>query len=117
MPDDVLQRIAEADPKLGGFVFDISRFYKTFYEGFGVSGGFYIHDPSAVAYVIDPSLFETESARVRVDVDGLGLGQTIAAFGPVPDFWEPWTGAPEVQVCVGVDGPRFLELYEATLSP
>ena len=116
MPDDVLRRVAEAEPKLGQFVFDISRFYRSFYESFGVTGGFYIHDPSAVAYVIDPSLFETEAARVRVDTDGLGLGQTIAAFGPVPDFWEPWTGAPEVQVCVEVDGPRFLELYEVTLS-
>ena len=41
-------------------------------------------DPSAVAYVIDPTLFETETARVRVDTDG--LGQTITAFDPVPDF-------------------------------
>jgi inosine-uridine nucleoside N-ribohydrolase len=116
MPDDVLQRVADAEPKLGQFVFDMSRFYKRFYESFGVTGGFYIHDPSAVAYVIDPTLFETEPARIRVDTDGLGLGQTITAFGPVPDFWEPWLGAPEVLVCVGVDGPRFLKLYETTFS-
>ena len=53
---------------------------------------------------------------MRVDTDGLGLGQTITAFGTPPDFWEPWIEAPVVQVCVGVDGARFLELYETTLS-
>jgi inosine-uridine nucleoside N-ribohydrolase len=116
MPDEVLERVAAGEPKVGGFVFDISRFYKRFYESFGVSGGFYVHDPSAVAYVIDPTLFETEAARVRVDTDGLGLGQTIAAFGTPPEFWEPWTGAPEVLVCVRVDGARFLELFESTLT-
>jgi inosine-uridine nucleoside N-ribohydrolase len=116
MPDDLLQRIADAEPKLGGFIFSISRFYKEFYETRGVSGGFYVHDPSAVAYVIDPGLFETEPARVRVDTDGLGAGQTITALGAPPDFWTAWHEAPEVRVCRKVDAARFLALYEATLS-
>jgi len=116
MPDDVLRRVAQADPELGGFVFRISRFYKRFHESIGVTGGFYVHDPSTVAWVIDPSLFETETARVRVDTDGMGLGQTIAAFGSLPEFWQPWTTAPPVEVCVKVDAVRFLKLYEATLS-
>lgn len=116
MTDDVLERVAAGDPELGSFVFRISRFYKRFYESVGVTGGFYVHDPSAVAYVIDPSLFETREARVRVDTDGMGLGQTIAAFGAPPDFWLPWVEAPAVQVCVGVDAPRFFALYESTLE-
>lgn len=116
MPDPVLERVAAAEPKLGGFVYEVSRFYKRFYESQGVTGGFYVHDPSAVAYVIDPTLFETEAARVRVDVDGLALGQTLTAFGTPPDFWTPWRDAPEVRVCVGVDAARFLDLYESTLS-
>jgi len=116
MPDAVLERIAAADPELGGFIFRISRFYKAFYDSQGVTGGFYVHDPSAVAYVVDPTLFETQGARVRVDTDGLALGQTIAAFGDPPDFWTPWREAPETKVCVKVDAARFLALYESTLS-
>jgi len=116
MPDEVLRRIADANPKLGTFIFAISRFYKHFYESHGVTGGFYVHDPSAVAYVIDPGLFETELARVRVDSEGLGAGQTIATFGTPPEFWTAWHEAPEVRVCRTVDAARFLRLYEATLG-
>ena len=48
--------------------------------------------------------------------EGFSAGHTIAAFGRPLDFWSPWVEAPEVDVCVGVDAERFLELYEATLS-
>jgi inosine-uridine nucleoside N-ribohydrolase len=116
MPDEVLRRIADAQPKVGKFIFAISRYYKRFYESVGVTGGFYVHDPSAVAYVIEPGLFETELARVRVDSEGLGAGQTIASFGTPPERWTAWHAAPEVRVCRKVDAARFLRLYESTLS-
>ncbi len=117
MPDELLQRIASANPKIGEFVFSITRFYKNFYESRGVLGGFYVHDPSAVAYVIAPELFETEAARVRVASEGLALGQTITTFrSPPPEFWTPWYQAPEVRVCTGVNSEQLLQLYESTLS-
>lgn len=117
MKDDLLERLAAANPTIGGFIWEISRFYKRFYESNGVTGGFYTHDPSAVAYVIDPALFETRQARVRVDTDGLAMGQTIAAFGTPLPFWTPWVEAPDSRVCVGVDAAAMLRLYEATLTP
>lgn len=117
MPDPLLRRVAEANPKLGEFIFSITRFYKNFYRSRGVVGGFYVHDPSAVAYVIDPDLFKTEAARVRVAAEGLALGQTITTFrSPPPEFWAPWYQAPEVRVCTGVKAEELLSLYEATLS-
>lgn len=116
MPDAVLERVAEATPKLGEFIFSMTRFYKAFYESRGVMGGFYVHDPSAVAYVIDPELFTTEAARVRVAVAGKAIGQTITTFGTPPEFWTAWHEAPEVEVCREVDAEEMLELYEATLS-
>jgi len=117
MSDDVLNRIAAADPRFGEFIFSISRFYKSFYESRGVHGGFFVHDPSAIAYVIAPDLFATRTGRVRVDSTGLAAGQTITTFGSPPEFWAPWHQAPAVEVCVGVDADRFLELYEATFRP
>jgi inosine-uridine nucleoside N-ribohydrolase len=117
MTDDILERMAEADPDFGGFIYSISRFYKDFYESRGVTGGFYVHDPSAVAYVIAPELFEVKAARVRVASAGLAAGQTITAFGTPPDFWTPWHEAPDSNVCVGVDEAGFLELYEETIKP
>ncbi len=116
MPDELLQRIAVANPEIGEFIFSITRFYKNFYRSRGVVGGFYVHDPSAIAYLIDPGLFETEAARVRVATVGLASGQTMTAFGMPPEFWTPWYQAPEVRVCTGVKAEELLSLYEATLS-
>ncbi len=116
LQDDLLERIAKANPKLGEFIYEITRFYKSFYESRGVSGGFYTHDPSAVAYVIDPGLFETEAGRVRVAPEGLAEGQTITAFGTPPEFWSAWYDAPPVEVCRGVEAEAMLELFESTLS-
>ena len=76
--DDRLERMAARDPKIGGFVYRISRFYKQFHDSMGVTGGFYVHDPSAVAYLIDPGIFSTDTARVRVVTEGIAIGQTIA---------------------------------------
>jgi inosine-uridine nucleoside N-ribohydrolase len=53
LDDARLERMAARDPRVGGFVYRISRFYKRFHEQTGVTGGFYVHDPSAVAYAID----------------------------------------------------------------
>lgn len=116
MTDEVLRRIAEANPRLGEFIFSITRFYKSFYESRGVHDGFYVHDPSAIAYVIDPELFETEAARVRVATEGLARGQTITAFGAPPEFWTAWHEAPEVRVCRSVSADQLLSLYESTLQ-
>ena len=116
LKDELLQRIAAANPQIGEFVYSISRFYKKFYESRGVVGGFHTHDPSAVAYVIDPELFETQAARVRVAPEGLAEGQTITALGTPPEFWAAWHTAPEVRVCTGVNAEEMLSLFETTLS-
>lgn len=117
MRDELLLRMAGKDERVGGFLYRISRFYRRFHESTGVTGGFYVHDPSAVAYVIDPSLFSTEKARVRVVTEGIAVGQTIAVAAPVPERWEAWRGRPEVKVCREVDAKRLLRLFETTITP
>jgi inosine-uridine nucleoside N-ribohydrolase len=37
----------------------------------------FLHDSSAVAYLLDPSLFTTRTSPVRVVCDGIAVGQTI----------------------------------------
>jgi inosine-uridine nucleoside N-ribohydrolase len=116
LQDDRLLRMAEKDDRVGAFLYRISRFYKRFHDATGVTGGFYVHDPSAVAYAIDPSLFTTEKARVRVVTEGIALGQTIAYSGPRVDQWEASRGRPEATVCRDVDGERLLRLFETTTT-
>jgi purine nucleosidase len=117
LQDDRLLRMAGKDERVGGFVYRISRFYKQFHDSTGVTGGFYVHDPSAVAYAIDPSLFATDKAKVRVVTEGIAIGQTIAVSGPRADQWEASRGRPQVTVCRNVDGERLLGLFETTVTP
>jgi inosine-uridine nucleoside N-ribohydrolase len=117
LQDDRLVRMAAKDERVGGFVYRISRFYKQFHEATGVTGGFYVHDPSAVAYVLDPSLFTTDKAQVRVVTEGIAIGETIAASGSRAERWPASRGRPEVTVCRDVDGERLLRLFETTVTP
>ena len=73
-------------------------------------GGLSLHDPMAVAAALDPSLAETERFAVDVETDGeLTRGQTIA------DRRDPRRvrrrREANVDVCVSVDGARFLRLF------
>src|SRR4029453_6278377 len=57
--DDILQRVRNANPRYGPFMFAITRFYMAFHQNVNhVEGGFYVHDPSAVMYLIDPGVFK-----------------------------------------------------------
>ncbi len=73
-------------------------------------GSFSLHDPMAVGYAIQPSLFKTKLYHVDVETSGtLTRGQTVADRR----LWRPKSQLkrPNANVCVGVDGPRFLELF------
>ena len=76
---DDLHDLARRNPLAGGFVRDMTAFYLDFHRSIGVTGGFYIHDPSALMYLVRPELFEVTRAAIRVVTDGLAVGQTIAA--------------------------------------
>ena len=79
-------------------------------ERYGVAN---IHDAQAVAYVIDPTLMETQSYPVEiVTQDGSVRGQTIADRRPRRAVTD---GRP-ADVATGVDGPRFLELILGRLT-
>ncbi len=73
--------------------------------------GFPVHDSSAIAYVVDPTLFETKKLYVEVEYHSpLHMGQTVADWRQTP------AGEPNVNVCVDVDSDRFLALYHKRLT-
>ena len=76
---DDLDELARRNPVAGGFVRDMASFYLEFHQSIGVTGGFYIHDPSALMYLVRPELFKVRKAAIRVVTEGLAIGQTIAA--------------------------------------
>jgi len=73
-------------------------------------GMFHLHDPMAVALVIDPTLFTTRDYHVQVETEShLTRGQTVADRRD----WLPrsYKQPPNASVCTAVDGERFLDLF------
>ena len=69
------------------------------------------NDVPAVAYAVDPTLFEAERLAVAVDTGGeLTRGQTVVD-------WYGMTGRPaNVDVCLGVDAGRLTEMVVERLT-
>lgn len=86
----------------------VPHYRNFFHDAYGLEGIF-VHDSSAIAYLIDPSLFKVERWPVRVDTGhGLSRGKTLPALGE--RLLPPWEGRPPVNVCVEVEAARLIEL-------
>jgi purine nucleosidase len=84
--------------------------YQNYFEGtFGMTG-IHTHDPSAIAYLIDPKLFRTEHWPIFVETEGHCMGQTV------PDYRNRWGKLPPSNVCLGVDAPAVLDLIKERLT-
>ena len=106
---------AKAGPA-GAFLNAISKPYAAFYGGRDGIVGCCVHDAAAVAYVIDPSLFEVRRGSIRVITDGIALGQTCQKvegelFGP-----SAWDDQPIQAITVGVKAEGLLKLYAETMG-
>jgi len=106
MSKEHVAQIERADGAVADFISAITSFYIAGYKEREGVEAFCAHDPSAVAYAIDPSLFFTR--RLYVDVETKGersYGQTIA------DMLGKWGCPPNINVCLDVDAERLLSLY------
>ncbi|MDR5754219.1 MULTISPECIES: nucleoside hydrolase [unclassified Caballeronia] len=115
MTNAFLASIRDRGGEPGRFVWDISRHYERFHFESDRIEGIYVHDYSAVAYLLAPHLYETRSGPVRVVTSGIATGQTIQKPSAMHVDAPDWDGRPACAVCVGVDAPAVLNLYESTL--
>eukprot|EP00898_Chlorokybus_atmophyticus_P004238 jgi/Chlat1/4815/Chrsp31S04863 len=70
-----------------------------------------LHDPCAVAYVIQPQLFTTELLRVDIEVHSeLSAGQTVC------DVWHASPLPPNVKVARVMDVPAFWKVMLAAIA-
>ena len=67
---------------------------------------FHLHDPLAVGVAIDPTLVTKERLSIGVEI------QKGEHYGKTSEVKE----GPKVEVCLGVDGRRFLELFLSRLT-
>lgn len=115
MPADFLASLRAS--KIGQFIFDIVQFYLEFHrQSYPELGGIHTHDPSAIAYLINPGLFSTVAAPVRVATEGLLLGQTQPDWRQNWHTPNPWTTVSPANICVDVDSAGLRALYHQRIT-
>lgn len=108
---EVLDRIAALGTPVAGMSVALMRFFaETYLRVFGFESPA-VHDPCAVAAVIDPSLVSTRHINVAIDTSSeLSAGRTVCDLHGV-------TGRPaNADVGVDLDVPRFWDLMLEALA-
>lgn len=97
------------DTPLGRLVVDWLLFYEKLHRNsMGVGGA--LHDPLALALVIDRTLVRTRPAHIGVNLSaGYSFGATVA------DFWNERGEAPNAEIATEVDADRFFDLLYSLL--
>jgi len=101
---------------MGEFIHDTSRFYLKFHERLTGRYACPVHDSSAVAYLLQPGLFTTMDATVRVATEGIAIGQTICGNPGANYESAAWSNRPTCGICTAVDSDGMLTLYRETLA-
>lgn len=118
MDQSFFDALAQSQNKFGQFVARIVPFYQKFHSDryAYANGSTNTHDPSAIAYLIDPTLFEGARYPVVVPTDGYARGVTIADRRE-PSAESPNTlDVPETLVLLRADEARFLEMFRRRLT-
>jgi len=116
MSDQIQANIRDKNTMCGDFLYQAGKFYSDFYKAARDVDGCYVHDASAIAYVIDPSLFGVEVGPVRVATDGIALGQTILKRKGYDYPVDHWDNVTDSSVCMSVDAAAVMQLYESTMT-
>jgi uridine nucleosidase len=106
-----IEKLRAVGNKHTDFICQIVKHYMGFYQQNVGIDGFHVHDSSALAYVIDPSLFTTKMLPVEVEIHSPSHAGMTAA-----DWRQRSNKEPNINVCVDVDSERFLDLYYQRLS-
>lgn len=98
------EELGKIDTQLGKLVMDWLQFYEKLHRNsMGVGGA--MHDPLALALVIDPTLVRTKPVHIGVDLNGTyTFGATVA------DFWKERGEPDNARIAYEVDADRFFKL-------
>ena len=86
--------------KTGDMIYSLFKHYR----GGSLHKGLKMYDSFAIAYILEPEMFETQDCYVAVETSSpLTKGCTVV------DLNNYWGKEPNVKVCLGVDEDRFKE--------
>ncbi len=111
MDDPYLAGLCGVGRRTGQYIRDICHFYLAFHQQTHNIYAAHTHDPSAIAYLLDPTLFQTIQGPIRVLTEGVGRGQTLMDRRGYWSRPNDWSAQRPVNVCVEVAAERLLALY------
>lgn len=121
--DETLQRIAGLGNRVGDAVSKLLTFYLGTVSARGGVRKAALHDPCAVAALIDPALIEFESMQVTVETAGTATyGMTVCDYRHLRGFGTDSVdrgmrrSEPNAEVGMKIDGDRFLDLLIDALA-
>lgn len=112
-----IDRVTGADTPAGRHLARALPLYRSFFAHTNGLDGIYVHDPTAVAYLLDPALFTVAHWPLRVETQGFSRGKTWPNLGNTDDATpEPWRDRPPVGVCTDVESAGVLDLILRRLA-
>ena len=107
---DIVSEIKAIHTETSAFVVDLLAFFRDMYKKGQNFDAPPVHDPCAVAYVIDPTVMTTKKVPVDIELNGtLTRGMTVADFSyPIPEDCQ-------TSVAVKLDHAKFWGLVEDAL--
>lgn len=81
------------------------------YRGGGMTTGLKMHDLCAIAYLVEPSIFQTKDAFVDVETQG-----ELTAGATCVDLFNRWNKTPNATVCLDINVERFREWVIETIQ-
>jgi pyrimidine-specific ribonucleoside hydrolase len=106
-----VEMLLNSGRKVGVMVGELLDFFGKFHATMGFEG-MPLHDPLAMAVVLDPTIVETQHLPVRIETQGrYTTGRTVV------DFYGVTGDPPNVDVALKVDRDRFVNMVmDAVLS-
>lgn len=111
-----LERIAAGGTPLHGFLAATSRPWLRFATEVRGLPGFWLHDPLALAYALDPPILRLTPMHVAVDLGGELTAGHLLGYPESARFLRPAPGPVNARVALDLDEPRFMDLFLTTLG-
>jgi inosine-uridine nucleoside N-ribohydrolase len=111
-----LERIAAGGSRLHDFLARTSRPWLRFAMEMRGLPGFWLHDPLAMAYALDPATLKLTPMHVAVTLGGELTAGQLLGYPESARFLVPAPGPVNVKVALDLDEPRFMDLFLGTLT-
>ena len=111
-----LERIAAGGTPLHDFLAANSRPWLRFAMEVRNLPGFWLHDPLALAYALDPAVLRLTPMHIAVDLDGELTAGHLLGYAEGARFLRPAPAPANTRVALDLDERRFMEGFLGTLT-